>query len=301
MSIKGIVIKKAVQTGLTLRKYSPQIALVGGVIGFGATTYLSGRAALKAQPVVAETKHLLREAQMAKLEAAKDETSLYDEKAYRRDIAMAYTYAFKDLAKVYAPVIAVGGVSIAALIAGHRIQSARLSQVTMAYTGLQAAFEKYREAAVEKFEEFEKGSGKDTDRSIMEKITEKVSGEDEDSVPNLSAPTSYWFTEATSSDYQGSRFANMRFLEDVQNAMNRRLQGNGFVFLNDVLDALGMDRIPAGQQLGWINRGDKAGSFVDFGLGMNPDIETKATIEESIEHGDVFLDFNVDGVIWNLI
>src|SRR5699024_2293152 len=113
--------------------------------------------------------------------------------------------------------------------------------------------------------------------------------------------TSYWFTEATSGDYQGSSFANMRFLEDVQNAMNRRLQSNGFLFLKDVIDALGMDRIPAGQQLGWINRGDKAGSFVVFGRGMNCDGETKATVEETIEHGDVFLDFNVDGVIWDLL
>src|SRR5699024_3985467 len=135
-------------------------------------------------------------------------------------LAIAHREPVKRRAKLSAPVMSGGGVPIAALIAGHRIQSARLSQVTMAYTGLQAAFEKYREAAVEKFEEFEKGSGKDMDRSIMEKITEKANDE-EDYVPNLSAPTSYWFTEATSGDYQGSRFANMRFLEDVQNSMNR--------------------------------------------------------------------------------
>src|SRR5699024_11599743 len=120
-------------------------------------------------------------------------------------------------------------------------------------------------------------------------------------VPTYHASITICFNVATACDYHGSRLVNMRFLEDVQNAMNLRLQCNGFLFLNDVLDALGMDRIPAGQQLGWINRGDKAGSFVDFGLGMNSDVETKATVEETIEHGDVFLDFNVDGVIWNLI
>lgn len=84
---------------------------------------------------------------------------------------------------------------------------------------------------------------------------------------------------------------NKLFLQTQQNWMNDVLNARGHVFLNDVQDALGLDRTPAGQLVGWLRSGTGWGDgYIDF-----------AITEAEDEPGVFLLDFNVDGVIYEKI
>ena len=88
-------------------------------------------------------------------------------------------------------------------------------------------------------------------------------------------------------------------LTEIQAWANRRLQKKGHLFLNEVLDQLGLSRMKAGALVGWLKNGDGDG-YVSFGdiegsIYRVPDLERKAI------HSNVVVDFNVDGVIWDKI
>jgi hypothetical protein len=77
------------------------------------------------------------------------------------------------------------------------------------------------------------------------------------------------------------------------------LQSRGYLFLNEVLDALDINITQAGQQVGWIRNGD-GDNYVDFGIfddEMKPEHYDFFTGRENA----VWLDFNVDGLILNKI
>ena len=86
--------------------------------------------------------------------------------------------------------------------------------------------------------------------------------------------------------------------------MNRKLDLNGYVFLNDVYRALGFESTPYGAVVGWYkskNMDEMSGrdGFVDFGI-FNPDNERARAFVNGYERS-ILLDFNVDGIIYDLI
>lgn len=87
-----------------------------------------------------------------------------------------------------------------------------------------------------------------------------------------------------------SREMNLIFLRMMQHQANARLRAFGFVFLNEVFELLGLTRTSEGQLYGWWWNSENGDSYIDFGIDENL----------SPDH-DIPLDFNVDGIIYNLI
>lgn len=91
---------------------------------------------------------------------------------------------------------------------------------------------------------------------------------------------------------------NLTFLRCQQNYMNDILRKNGHVFLNDVYQALGINKTQAGQLVGWVydEKNPVGDNYIDFGLmnKNNSDFVNGLT-------SDALLDFNVDGVILDRI
>ena len=90
------------------------------------------------------------------------------------------------------------------------------------------------------------------------------------------------------------------FLAAQQNYFNDILKTRGHVFLNEVYDALGFDRTPAGAVVGWVRgHGD---DYIDF----NYQEGAERVIRKVKGYGDILateyaIDFNVDGVMYQMI
>ncbi len=80
---------------------------------------------------------------------------------------------------------------------------------------------------------------------------------------------------------------NLLYLKAQQRFANDKLKANGYLFLNDVYDLLGIPRTKTGQIVGWYY--DLTNAFddnhIDFG------------INEKQDGSGIELDFNVDGYI----
>ena len=88
-------------------------------------------------------------------------------------------------------------------------------------------------------------------------------------------------------------------LSTTQAYFNDRLVARGHVFLNEVYDAFGISRTPAGAVVGWTyNRnGD---NFVDLRIGDYLD-DLVGDGDETEVYRSWIIDPNVQGVIWDRI
>ena len=87
------------------------------------------------------------------------------------------------------------------------------------------------------------------------------------------------------------------FLNGQQNFANDLLQARGHVFLNEVYDMLGIPRSQAGAVVGWVKEfGD---GYVDFGIFDGKTSQARSFVNG--EERNILLDFNVAGVIYDLI
>ena len=103
-----------------------------------------------------------------------------------------------------------------------------------------------------------------------------------------------WFFDEDSSAWTKDPEMNKMFLVRQQAYANEKLKYKGHLFLNEVLDMLGLPRTRAGQVIGWVydERNPIGDNFVDFGLYERCNRKFVNGLENS-----VLLNFNVDGNI----
>ncbi len=94
------------------------------------------------------------------------------------------------------------------------------------------------------------------------------------------------FDSTTSTHWDKDEELNRLFLQLQERYAHHRLHAQGFLFLNDVLEPLGLKKTTYGQLNGWIF--DENG-YIDFG------------IKGLTNFSSVLLKFNVDGEIWNRV
>jgi hypothetical protein len=84
---------------------------------------------------------------------------------------------------------------------------------------------------------------------------------------------------------------NAFFLRAQQNYLNDKLSTQGHLFLNEVLDVLGLKRTSDGAITGWM-----PGSVVTFGV-----FEDEESFKKMLTQNKFEISFNTDGVIFNRI
>lgn len=282
------------RSGLLTQKHSPTILFGVGVVGMIGSTVLACRATLKLDETVEETKSELERVRTAK---TKTNGQPYPNESRKRDITVVYTQGVIKVAKLYGPAVLLGGASIFCLTKSHTILSARNAALTAAYAAVDEAFKKYRGRVREKY-----GVEEDLhlmhDHEPVEILSEK--GNITHSTRVTGDPSMYArYFDQLSPEWSRDPGYNHTFLVHQQRWWNNMLISRGHVFLNEVYDALGMDRTDAGAVVGWImsDNGD-TDNHIDFGLYVDND---RARDFINGREGSILLDFNVDGVIFDKI
>lgn len=291
MNLEAISKKLAGQTELFLRKHGPEILTGVGVIGFAATTVLVGKAVLKAQQPVEEFK---KEKQVI---ANRTVTEQYTEKQRAQDMGRHFIIEGAKICRIFVPAASLGAASIFSVIAAHGMMRRQQTALIAAYTALDAGFRAYRQRVAE-----ELGVEKERElyrRPAMRAIDQVEEGEEQqyEVDPDAPRPSQYGrFFDEMNPNFQKTPEWNLQYLLSTQNWANDQLNAYGFVFLNDVYMALGMERSQAGQVVGWKTK--KLGGvdgYVDFGIYDENNEVNRAFINGYDPM--CFVDFNVDGPI----
>jgi hypothetical protein len=306
-NIANVVTKSASRVGLITAKYAPDILMGMGITGVVASSVLVYKATKKLDSVLcehnAELKRLHDGKEMLDGDALlKNAPSAYSDSDYRKDLAIAYTQRAMDVAKLYAPAVLVGAFSISCLLGSRYIFSKRNAALTAAYKLLDEGYKNYRQRVVKKFgPEKESELWADGRETITYKTTDENGNEVEKKVkmmsPKFGSQYARWFDE-NSPQFQKNFDYNLFFLKSAQNYANDKLKAHGHVFLNEVYDMLGIPRSTAGAIVGWVLRGN-GDDFIDFGM-YNAENEPGRDVINGYSRA-FLLDFNVDGIIYDLI
>lgn len=289
------------RSALKLSKNSPTLLVVGGVVGFGVTVVLAAKASKNAGVVV--DKHRAQRAEIGEV-PAKDSAPKEERKAQQVRVLELYYNTGLELTKVYGPTILCGTLSAASILWGHKILKGRHVATLAAYSGLSEQFSAYRGRVAKTLgEKAEKDiyNGafgeyvEDPDHKGEYKLQPNWSEMDEEKL-RYCRP---WFDEVNV-HWSRDPEINFMFLKGVQSHCNDLLQIRGHLFLNEVLDALHMDRSKEAAVMGWVRDNPAGDGFVDFGFMTGDDPNTVA-FRNKME-ARVRLNFNVDSEpIWNLI
>ena len=309
------------KAGLKLKKHSPEIMVVAGVVGVVGSAVMACKATTKIGEILNETKENIDAVHEATEKGAVLNTNTgelvpYSAEDGKKDLTIYYVQSGMKLAKLYAPAVILGALSITSIVASHNILRKRNIALTAAYATIDKGFKEYRGRVIERF-------GKELDRELKYNIKSKeinVVEVDKDGNPVVDENGEVKMTKKTvnsadvlySSDYarffdeycagwqRDSEF-NLMFLRQQQTFANDKLKAQGYLFLNDVYQMLGIPKTKAGQIVGWVyNTADKyADNYVDFGI---YDLyNEKARDFVNGREKSILLDFNVDGNILDMI
>lgn len=281
---------------LATKQNSPHIFFAAGVVGIVGATVLACRATLKLEKTIDEIRDDFGTVPELKHSAAaivKDDEVIVERQHYYRNMSFLYGKATFKMAKLYGPSVALGAGSIALLTGSHVQLTKRNTALTATLAAAMQAYQSYRERVQEEI-------GKERELEIYRDIREEqieMEGHNKKVVvpvtdPNNWSPYAKFFDEY-SPNWQKDPELNRIFIQCQQNYYNHQLQARGHVFLNEVYDALGIERTKAGSVVGWVNDGEGDG-YIDFGLFQAYNSRFVNNMEPSI-----ILDFNVDGPIWN--
>lgn len=283
---------------LQSQKNSPRLMFGVGIVGAVSATVLACRATLKLEAVVEDAG---RNLEVSK-QLVDKELHDYTEEDQAKDTLYIYIRTAAKLGKLYAPALIVGVVSVGALTGSHVTLTRRNAALTAAYSALGAGFAEYRARVVEEF-----GEDKERELRYSSETTKVEDGKTKDGKPKTKEVQTVGvhgksvyarFFDEYSQSWDKKPEYNHLFLQCKQNYANDLLHARGHVFLNEVYDSLGIDRSQAGAVVGWVVSKD-GDNFIDFGIfdGSFPAVRDFVNGRE----GSILLDFNVDGVIYDLI
>lgn len=293
-SVNGMASK----TVMKLKKHSPEILVVAGIAGTVVSAVLACKATTKVAEILDETKGTLDTIHEG-METGAINGQEYTTEDGKKDTVVVYAQTGMKLAKLYAPAIILGTLSITSILASNNILRKRNVALGVAYAAIDKSFKEYRGRVIErfgeqvdtelkygikakKFEEIEV----DPETGKEKKVKKTVMVAD----PNLQSDYAVYF-DSKSRNYETNPDYNRMFLKAQQAFANDKLQTRGHLFLNEVLDDLDLPRTPAGQIVGWTKDGPDG--YVNFRI-----VEVERETEDGRHEPALLLDFNVEGNIW---
>lgn len=303
--LREFAFRKVSKASIVLNKFSPEILLFLGITLGAGTVVLAARAEKERSKIVKEHEATMRQLEEDKLEAGENMNQTEHAKAAFR----IYSRTGLALGKLYAPTLMAAGSSLACILASHNIIHGRHVATVAAYNAVATSFAGYRKRVLSRVGEevekqifldiepnYEEEQVDDPNKPGKKKKVKVQKGYKTGSVET--SPYSRFFDELNP-NFKRQRDMNRFFLSNMQKWANERLQAKGYLFLNEVYEALGYPQTPAGQVVGWLSDGD-GDNYVDFGI---YDVERNPSVTEFVNgtNPTILLDFNVDGEIWEKI
>ena len=291
---------------LVVQKHSPELLLGVGIVGVVVSTVMACKASTKAGAVLDAAAAEMEKIHEAEATISREE---YTKRDQNKDSLVVMIQTGVDFAKLYGPSVLLGAVSIGCILGSHNIMRKRNVALVAAYKMVKTGFEEYRDRVIEdlgeeKDKEYRYGvKYEKLEESEVDPVTGKVK-KVKKNVPVIStgklSPYAREFCKETTPQWHAVPEYNALFLKAQQNAANDFLKSRGHIFLNDVYDMLGFSRTSDGAVVGWVNEGN-GDQFVDFGLWDSYEAYSHNIDEEGRLNRTLILDFNVDGVIYDLI
>lgn len=305
-----IEIKKMInKVKFNVVKHSPEILMGIGIAGVVTSTVLACRSTLKVKDILEDKETNMNNVKEVLAEGRED----YTEEDARKDKTIIMTTTAIRIMKLYAPSVIIGAGSIACLLESHNVMRNRNAGLAAALAATTESFKQYRERVTAKYgdevdKEMRYGIKKEKKEKDGKKTKEDiVVGCDE---KELSGYARY-FNESNINWTDDPQY-NMMFLRQNQNWANDKLISQGYLYLNDVYDALGFPKTKAGQVVGWVydpKNNERGDNYIDFGIydlnvrGYRDEMANDTIAEERQDfingyRNSILLDFNVDGNIW---
>lgn len=305
-SMSGMLSK----TRFQLKKHSPEILVVTGVVGVVASAVMACRATLKIDEVVSKAKNDIERIHTAEESGVTEDGELYNHEDSVKDLTIVYTQTGLKVARLYAPSVILGALSITGILASNIILRKRNIALGAAYAAIDKSFKEYRGRVIERW-------GEAVDRELKygirkEKVEETVVDEETGKTKKVKKtidvmddglmPSGYArFFDECSRYYEKDAEQNLMFLRAEQSYANDRLKARGYLFLNEVYERLGIPTTRAGQIVGWVydKENPNGDNFVDFGI-----YDVTRPKNRDFVNGyerSILIDPNVDGDILDLI
>lgn len=294
------------KVGFKLKKHSPEILVVAGVVGIVASTVMACKATTKVNDIVEEAKETvdtIHDSVGKGLHTSDGEE--YTQEVANKDLAIVYVQTGWKFVKLYGPAVALGVASIGCMIGSNQILRKRNVALAAAFTAVDTSFKEYRGRLIDRF-------GKDLDRELRfgikaKEVEERVVDEhgNETTVtktvevidPNVThSMYSIVFCEGNTGWTKNAEL-NKVFLIQQQNWANDKLRLKGYLTLNDVYEMVGAPTTAYGQIAGWVytEDGSVGDNFVDFGI-FDVNNEKACDFINGRERS-IILDFNCIGNI----
>lgn len=272
-----------------VKKNSPTLLVITGVVaGVGAAVGI-GIASTKLSPIVEEAKESLDV--IHKCAEDPEHKEDYTEQDIKRDTTIVYARATKEVVKLYSIPVSLGVLSLVSFLASYGILKKRNAAVTAAYVALDEGYKKYRARIINRF-------GEDVERRIryglkVEEIEEEIIDENgekkvvkktvevpDDSDPSVVVTDEGVFTvegdttpsiyaryfDASSEYYENDPEYNKKLILDTEEYFNRVFPFKRYFFLNEIYTKLGLKTSREGQTMGFKYDPNGGDHQINFGV-----------------------------------
>ena len=308
----GVFAKNAASgSSLFLKAHAPEILVGSGVAGFVVTVVSACKATTKAHDILEAKEGALKDNDeyccARKLTAEEHDDN----------IRIINRNARRALIKAYMPTATGLALSVILVLGGYKMINGRLVKTAAAYKILEDGFGRYRENVRDEYGEEadwrmlngirpERLEAAEKEREMNREIqADKKRGKKNAGKPRTAYQEIYSrFFDEYSDRWRRSwtPYEVWQYLEQKQREANDMLRIRKHIFLNEVYDLLGLDRTPEGAVVGWILTKNNPDSMVDFGLSSMPEeVKRKFLSAERNEDIKIWLHFNPDGLIYNMI
>ncbi len=314
MGLQNTICRTAKLSLDILKRNKETVLLISGLAAGLGTVVTASKGTLAAKDIIEEHKQNVKDIN----EASETDPEYKDSDIHKKDVIKNCVCTSTKLVKAYAPSVVLGATSVCCILAQHKMMTTKVvkleetvASLSAAYIAVDTAFKKYRKRVIDKYGEkedayFRYGLKEDTieiteadEKGKTKKHKEKIltiDSLDKSDYAKFFDGSSEEFIFQDPMKYKPDWDANLRTLMIRQKTANDILIRDGYLFLNDVYDLLGMEKTKAGQVVGWIYDPENPNidSCVDFKI-ISP-IKDADILDAYGEEG-ILVDFNVDGII----